>query len=195
MCFWIPVHHFQVAVQVALVVQINEYFYYGFRKLRLHGKSCALPIAAGTQAAQLFQYDSSVFFLPFPSMAQEFFSAHILFGESLLAQLLHHLGFGGNGGMVGARHPAGIVALHSRPTDKDVLYGVVEHVAHVQHPGYIRWWNEDGVWLPFVWHRTKKLMLHPLFIPFVFYLLRLELLGNFHVSMRCLIFYFKEWQM
>jgi len=50
-------------------------------------------------------------------MLQEYFTADIPFINALFAQFVDHFGFGGNGGMVGPRHPAGIFARHTGPAD------------------------------------------------------------------------------
>ena len=59
--------------------------------------------------------------------------------DALIAKLVDHLGFRGNGGVVGTGHPTRVFALHAGPAYQDVLDGVVEHVAHVQYTGDVGW--------------------------------------------------------
>jgi len=56
---------------------------------------------------------------------------------------LHHV-LGGDAGVVGARHPEGVKAVHPFVADQDVLQGVVEGMAHVQHPGDVGGRNDDA---------------------------------------------------
>ena len=39
--------------------------------------------------------------------------------------------------MVGARQPQRVVAAHAVPAHGDVDFGVLQHVADVQHPGHV----------------------------------------------------------
>ena len=56
----------------------------------------------------------------------------------------HHR-LGGDAGVVGARHPKGVEALHAPPADEDVLQGVVQGVAQVQRAGDVGRRDDDGV--------------------------------------------------
>ena len=84
----------------------------------------------------MFEDDASVCVGPVPCMNHEFFTGEVGFVDALLAQLAHHLCFGGDRGVVGTGDPAGIFALHTGATDQYILYGVVEHGC-VNAPYYV----------------------------------------------------------
>ena len=83
---------------------------------------------------------------PVPCVLEEFVACQVVLLDALLSETPHYLCLGGNRRMVGAGHPASVLALHACPAHKDVLYGVVEHVSHVEHTGHVRWRNNYGVW-------------------------------------------------
>ena len=49
--------------------------------------------------------------------------------------------------MVCAGLPEDVLTAHPLEPDKHILKRVVERVAHVQHTGYVRRWNDDGIGL------------------------------------------------
>ena len=67
--------------------------------------------------------------------------------------------------MVGAGHPEGVLARHAGAPHQDVLYGVVEHVAHVQHTRDVGRRDDYRVRFPVVRYGVEQVMLHPVFIP------------------------------
>ena len=145
--FGIPVHHAQTAVDEPLLIKVNKDLEHALRALLVHGEGGAVPVAAGAQSAQLLQDDAAVLMSPVPGMGEELLTGQVALLDALLGQLAHHLGFGGDGGMVGAGHPEGILALHACAPHQDVLYGVVQHVSHVEHACHIGGRNHDGVGL------------------------------------------------
>ena len=48
----------------------------------------------------------------------------------------------------------------------DVLYRVVQHVAHVKHTRYVWWRNNHSVRLAAIRRRTEKLVVQPILVPF-----------------------------
>ena len=68
-------------------------------------------------------------------------SWRVLFSCSMDPPLDHRLR--GDAGVVGARHPEGLAALHAAPADEDVLQRVVERVAQVQRVGHVGRRNDD----------------------------------------------------
>ena len=46
--------------------------------------------------------------------------------------------------MISPGQPQDVVAAHSVPSHDDVMLGVIEHVAHVEHAGDIRRRDDDG---------------------------------------------------
>ena len=105
---------------------------------------------------------------PVPGMFEKLLAGEIGFLDTLGGQLGNHLSLGGDGSMVGAGHPAGILALHARTTDKDILNGLVEHVPHVENSGYIGGRDNNGVGFAAVRPGAEEFMLHPVGIPLVF---------------------------
>ena len=146
----IPVDHPHAAIDFPLAEQIDKYANYATRIRFIHREIGAFPVAGGTEFFQLFKDDAAMFARPFPGMFQKLFARQVVFPDAFGSEFRYHLGFGGNRRMVGARHPAGIFALHSRTAHQHVLNGIVEHVPHVQHAGYVRRRNHDGIRLAFV---------------------------------------------
>ena len=68
---------------------------------------------------------------PLPSVLQELLSGQVTLSDALLSQLVHHLSLSSDRGVVGARHPTGVLAIQTSLADEDILNGVVEHVTHV----------------------------------------------------------------
>jgi len=51
----------------------------------------------------------------------------------------------GDAGVIGARHPQGVCALHTRKADEDILKGAVERMAHVKDARHIGRGDDDRV--------------------------------------------------
>ena len=100
-------------------------------------------------------------------MLQEFLAGEVGFLNSFCSELGHDLSFGGNGCVVGARHPKSIFAVHSGATDKNVLNGIVEHVTHVKDSGDVWRRNHDTIGFATVGFAMEKIVVHPVGIPFV----------------------------
>ena len=152
----VPVHHAQAAIDVALAIEVYEHLDDAGRTLLVHREGSAVPVARGSQAAQLLQDDAAVLVGPLPSVLEELIARQVVLLDALSGQLLHHLCFGSDGGVVGARHPAGVLAFHAGATHEDVLYGVVQHVTHVQHARHVGRRNHDRVGLTAVGLRAEK---------------------------------------
>ena len=117
---------------------------------------------------------------PVPGMIQEFVTAQICFFNPLLGQHVDHPGLCGNGGMIGSRHPQGIFSQHAGTADQNILKGIVEHVSHVQHSGYIGWGYYDAVRFPLIGGAFKELILHPVSVPLILHTGRIIFRGNIH---------------
>ena len=105
--------------------------------------------------------------LPFPGVFEEFLTADFLLGNAHGLQLGDHLGFGGDGGVVRARHPAGVLAVHAGVPDQDVVQGVVEHMAHMEDARHVGRRNHDGIGFLFVRFRMEELVGQPIGVPLV----------------------------
>ena len=139
-----PVDHTVSAVDQALIVQADEHFLDGVGAALVHREAFALPVAGAAQLFQLADDAVAVGVLPVPGALQKAVAADHLFGQALLAHFGNDFGLGGNGGMVGAGHPQGGVALHPLVAGQDVLPGFVHSVAHVQLAGNVRRRHDDG---------------------------------------------------
>ena len=155
----VPVDHAQAAVDVTLVVQVDKHLDDALRALLVHGERCTVPVAAGTQSAQLLEDDASVLVGPVPGVLQELVARQVVLLDALLGQFLHHLSLGSNRGVVGAGHPAGILALHACTANENILNGVVQHVAHVEHTRHVGRWDDDGVRLASVGFGSEQFMI------------------------------------
>ena len=142
-----PVDHPVAAVDQALVIQPDKDLPHRVGAALVHGKALPLPVAAAAQLFQLADDAAAVAVLPVPGALQKAVPAHHLLGQALLGHGLDDLGLGGDGGVVGAGHPEGGVALHPLVADEDILHGVVHRVAHVQLPGDVGGRHDDGVGL------------------------------------------------
>ena len=162
----VPVDHPYPPVYPALAVQVDKHFDHASVTELVHGEAGAVPVAGGPKLLELFKDDASVFFLPFPGVAEEFLPAELGFPQAALAQHGHHPGFCCDGGVIGTRHPAGLEALHPLFAYQHILNGVVEHMAHVQHTRHIGRGDHDGVgFFVRVRGRAEEAVLHPDIVP------------------------------
>ena len=100
-----PVHHPLAAVDVSLPKQIHEYAEHRPRIMRIHRELRPLPVARGTEPAQLLEDDPALLVPPLPHLVQELLAAEIMSRLLLLAQLPLHHRLGGDTGVVGAGQP------------------------------------------------------------------------------------------
>jgi len=70
--------------------------------------------------------------LPFPNTLEEAVAAQVVARLALGLELALDHDLRCDTGMVGARHPVGIVALHAVAADQDVHEGLLEGMPHVQ---------------------------------------------------------------
>ena len=167
-CLGVPVDHAQAPIDKSLVVEVNKHLDDTLGAFLVHGEGRTVPVTAGTQTAQLLQDDASVLVGPGPGMLQELLTCQVVLLDALLGQFLHHLCLGGNRSVVSTRHPACILAFHAGTTYKNVLDGVVQHVAHMQHTGHIGRWDDDGIWFAAIGLTAEKLVVQPILVPFGF---------------------------
>ena len=149
--FWVfnqtvgaPVDHAVAAVDQPLVVQTDKDLLDGVGAALVHREALTLPVAGAAQLFQLADNAAAISVFPCPGALQKAIAAQHFFGQALLAHGGNHLGFGGNGSMVGARHPQSGIALHALVAGQDILPGFVHGVAHVQLAGNIRRRHYDG---------------------------------------------------
>ena len=91
----------------------------------VHGEPLAGPVHAVAEAAHLAEDLAARFRLPLPDALDEGLAAKVVTAQALLGQLaLHHI-LGGDPGVVHARQPQGVVALHAAAPDQRVHQRVV----------------------------------------------------------------------
>ena len=121
----IPVDHTQAAVDEAFLIQVAEHLDDRFGAGLVHGERCSVPIAGATEFAQLLEDDTSVLVRPIPRMLEELLAREVGFVDSLLLEALDDLRFRSNRRMVGARNPAGVLALQACTANEDILNRLV----------------------------------------------------------------------
>ena len=162
----VPVHHTQIAVDESLLVEVDKHLEHTLRALLVHSERCAVPVAACSQSAELLEDNAAVLVGPVPSVVEELLASKVALLDALLGEAVHHLSLGSDRGVVGARHPTSVLALHACSAHEDILNSVVEHVAHVKHTSHVRWRYNDSVGLTSVGLAAEKLVVKPVLIPF-----------------------------
>ena len=178
----VPVDHPHAAVDFALFVEVAEDVDDAARAHLVHREAGALPVARGAQLAQLAENHAAVLLLPLPGVAEELLARELRLFNPLFVEHRHHLGLGGNRGVVHARHPAGVAARHAGAADEHVLQRVVEHVAHVEHARDVGGRDDDGIGLPLVGFRVEETVLNPKVVPFGLDILRRVFVCELHDS-------------
>ncbi|MNN26403.1 hypothetical protein D3C81_1399080 [compost metagenome] len=160
----VPVDQALAAVDQAVLVQAHEGFLDRLGEALVHGEALARPVHRGAEAADLPGDGAAGLFLPLPDLLEELLAAEVVARQVLRGQLALHHHLGGDAGVVGARLPQGVAALHAAEADQRVHDRVVEAVAHVQAAGDVRRRQGDGVGLAGTLRREVVLRL-PLGVP------------------------------
>ena len=175
----VPVDHAEAAVDEALVVKVAEHLCHGLGALGVHGEGRAVPVAGCAELAELLEDYAAVLLGPFPGVLEEFLAGEVGFLYAFRGEFGDDLGLGGDGGVVGAGYPEGVLALHAGAAHEDVLDGVVEHVAHMEHTRDVWRGNYYGVRFTGIGHGTEELVFEPVGIPFVLHFRGIVLLWEF----------------
>ena len=133
-----PVDHVLAAVDQPLLVEAHEDFADGAAEAGIQREALARPVAARAQADHLALNGVAVLRLPFPHARFECLAAHTAARQSLFGLFAFHHHLGGDAGVIGAGQPQRVIAAHAVPAHGDVDFGVLQHVADVQHPGHVR---------------------------------------------------------
>ena len=151
----VPIHQPLAAIDVALVIHIDEDLDHGVVEIPFlargrawcarHGEGLARPIARRPQPLELVDDGAARLLFPRPDMRQEFLAAHVAAGFALFGEftLDHHLR--GDARMIGAGLPERVEAAHAVPADQHILQRVVEGMAHMQNARNIGRWDHDGI--------------------------------------------------
>ncbi len=111
---------------------------------------------------------------PGPNPFQEFFTAQFTAIHTLFSQVLFNNILRSNTGVIAARQPQGVIALHPAAANQDVLDGIIQSMAHMQRTGNVRWWYNYGkrslVWVA---GSMEIITLEPKMIPFYLHCIRI----------------------
>ena len=99
-------------------------------------------------------------------MLKELLASKVALLDALLGEAVYHLSLSSDRSVVGARYPTSVLSLHTCTTHENVLYSIVEHVAHVQHASHVRRRYNDSVGLTSVGLAAEELVVQPILIPF-----------------------------
>ena len=134
----IPVDHPVVAVDQALVVELDEHLHHRAHVAGVEREALLGVVERGPEALELLEDQAAVLLAPAPRALDERVAAERLARRALAAQQPLHLRLGGDPGVVGAHRPLDPLPAHPVVADQRVLDGAVEGVAHVQRPGHVR---------------------------------------------------------
>ena len=83
-----------------------------------------------------------MFVRPCPSVLEKLLTRQVRFIDTLFFEPFDNFGFGGDGGVIRAGHPAGVLPFQSCATNQYILYRLVQHVPHVEYTGYV--WRRNN---------------------------------------------------
>ena len=171
-----PVNNSFAPVNKPLFVKAHENLFNRLAAPLVKGKALSFPVARGAHFFKLLYNSAAVLLFPFPGALQKAVSADVLLGKPLLPHFFNNFRLGRNRGVVGARHPQGIVPLHTLKADKYVLQRIVERVPHMELTRNIRGRNNYCVGrLIFLAFCVEVPAVKPHFINSVFNLFRVVL--------------------
>ena len=141
-----PVYHALAALDVAFFIEPDEHLFDRVAEPVVHREAFALPVAGGSELAELADDRSAVLLAPGPDTLHELFASELVAARALLfAQILFHAAFRGDSGVIGAGEPADLVSFHPVPASENVLKRVVEHMPHREDSRDVRRRNDDGI--------------------------------------------------
>ena len=133
---------------------------------------------------KLLHNPGAVLIPPLPALLKKALPSKVSLVNAFLFQLVNHLDLGGNGCVVRAWLPQGLVSLHPLITDQDVLHGIVQGVSHMELSCDIRRGHHDCERLFAAVHLSVEILpFQPLLVQTVLYVCRiigfLQFLHNF----------------
>ena len=143
LAFRAPVDNPASLIDPAFLVELAEYGFNSPAAALVHGKALPLPVRGGTELLQLADDPASVLFFPLPAVFQEFLPADLMLVDALVLEHVCDPDLCRDRGVVRTRLPERFIALHPLPADQNILQGVVQGVAHMKLPGYIRRRHHD----------------------------------------------------
>ena len=165
MADWTPVYNPAALIYPAFFIKAHKHLFDSGIAALVHGESFSFPIGRSTQPVKLIYYPAAVFLFPLPCILEELLSAHFLLIEALVFEHVCNLDLGRYRRMIRARLPKCAVALHPLKSYKDVLYRIVERMAHVKLSSYVWRWHyyRKRLFLR-ICLRMKIALIKPLFI-------------------------------
>ena len=141
----IPVDEALVLVNKPLAIELNEHLGDRAREALVEREPLAAPVAGGAEALELGHDRAARFRLPRPDAFDERLPAQ---GAAVRLLPLHQHAFDhhlrGDAGMIDARLPQHVTAVHAPIAAQNVLKRVVERMAHMQIAGDVRRRNDDA---------------------------------------------------
>ena len=151
-----PVDDVVASIDQAFIVESDELLPHRPAQSGVQRERGPSPVRRGSDGAQLVQDDTAGLFDPLPDTLHELLAPEIPARHPLFRKLALDDVLGGDPGVVGARQPERLPALHAPPADQHVLDRVVEPVTHVKAGGHIRRWHHDHVRVPAAMGISRK---------------------------------------
>ena len=175
-----PVDDLGSLINVALIVEALENFQNRVGTAFIHCEALSVPVSGTAKLLKLADDSCSVLFSPGPTMLQEFFSSDFILFDSLAAQMIDDLDFRCDCSVIGSGLPESLIALHSLPTDQNILHRVVKRMAHMQLAGNVWRRHDDRERLLIRIHfGVEVTAIQPLLVQPVFQALRVVSLSEF----------------
>ena len=118
--------------------QVHEERHHGLDVGVVHREALAVVVERGAETAELAHDRAARLLEVLPDALDERLAPELLAGGAFADELLLDDVLGRDAGMVVARLPERVEALHPVPADQHVLDRAVQRVAHVQRPGDVR---------------------------------------------------------
>ena len=141
----VPVHQTLTTINETVLEQTEEGFAHGLGPRGVHREGGAVEVAGAAHRLELAEDRLLVLVLPALDLCHELVARVV--GPPLALGLLEALfddRLRGDAGVVGAGNPHGVLPLHPRPADEDVLDRVVERVPQVQRRRHVRRRDHDA---------------------------------------------------
>ena len=123
----VPVDESLAAADLVGLEKTEERFSDGSNATWVEREAGPIPIARAAHFAQLAEDAFFIFILPRPDAFDERLATDVASGFLLLfEQPLFNDGLRADSGVIGARQPEGVVALHASPTNHNILNCIVE---------------------------------------------------------------------
>ncbi len=141
----VPVDEPLVLVNEPLAIELDEHLGDRARQALVEREALAAPVAGGAEALELGHDRAAQFRLPRPDPLDERLASH---GAAVRLLPLHELALDhhlrGDAGVIDARLPQHVAAVHAPIAAENILKRVVERMAHMQVAGDVRRRNDDA---------------------------------------------------